>query len=126
MYVQPLSNIFQANAAGYTALHVAAAASAADCVAELLINGAPIESPDIFGNSALHVSIAASDSTEPVLRLLTARANPDLANADGNTALHIASLHNRSSSLQLLLQHGGDQSILNVYGLSARVIAERM
>jgi ankyrin repeat protein len=60
------------------------------------------------------------------LRLLTARANPDIGNADGNTALHIAALHNRSSCLQQLLQHGGDQSIANVYGLSARVIAERM
>jgi ankyrin repeat protein len=125
-FIQSTQRTSQANAAGYTALHVAAAASANECVALLLNNGALVDTTDIFGNTALHITLAAGDSTDCVLRLLTARADPNLCNADGNTALHIAALHNRSNCVQQLLQHGGDPSILNVYGLSAYAVALRM
>jgi hypothetical protein len=115
----------QTNAAGYTALHVAAAACAYECVAELLHNGALVGSTDIFGNTALHVLIAASDAANSVSLLLSHRADPNFSNDDGNSSLHIAALHNRHSSLQHLLLHGGDTSVLNVYGLSPHALAMR-
>lgn len=124
--LQSAHHFLQSNAAGYTALHVAAAASANECVAFLLNNGALVDAIDIFGNTALHIVIAAGDSTDTVLRLLTARADPNLCNTDGNSALHIAAQHNRSKCVEQLLQHGGDPSILNIYGLSACAVALRM
>jgi hypothetical protein len=116
----------QANAAGYTALHVAAAASASECIAELLDNGSSVDCADIFGNTPLHVAVAASDACDNVLRLLTARADPNVGNSDSNSALHLAAMHNRPGCLQLLLQHGAQPSLLNVYGLSVHLVASRM
>ena len=118
--------MLQVNAAGYTALHVAAAASANECIAELLSNGASVDCTDIFGNTPLHVAVAAKDACDNVLRLLTARADPNAGNSDGNSALHLAAMHNRPSCLQLLLQHGAQPSLLNVYGLSVHAVASRM
>ncbi len=115
----------QTNAAGYTALHVAAAASAGECIAELLVNGAPVDGTDILGNTALHVMVAASDAPESVLLLLNYRADPNIGNDDGNSALHIAALHNRHRCLQQLLLHGGEPAKFNVYGLSAHDLAMR-
>jgi ankyrin repeat protein len=117
--------VAQTNAAGYTALHVAAAASASECILELLDNGALVDLTDIFGNSPLHVMVAASDSEYSVLLLLTHRADPNLCNDDGNSALHIAALHNHHRSLQQLLLHGGDPTALNVFGLSPHILAVR-
>ena len=126
LLLPPHAHPLQPNAAGYTALHVAAAAAAAECVAELLQHGASVDCTDIFGNTPLHVIIAASDYADSVTRLLTARADPNHLNDDGNSPLHIAAMHDRAGCMQQLLQHAGDPSITNVYGLSPHDISVRM
>ena len=50
--------------------------------------------------------------------LLLCGANPNVADADGNTPLHFAASFNDAQAIRLLLNYGAELSVRNVAGLS--------
>lgn len=114
------------NAAGCTALHVAAREGRAACVASLLSAGARVDATDKTCSTPL---LAACSRSRPgaVAALLERGANPRAADYRGDTALHallrgFAAETDRGAyedtlvCLQLLLLHGADPCAANEEG----------
>lgn len=60
-----------------------------------------------FGNTLLHSAVAGGDLSE-VQRLLSAGANPRIANREGHTALRVAMLLGRDDIYRALAAPGED------------------
>ena len=68
---------------------------------------------------------AASTGNEPVVRLLLdARAQMDLGDREGNTALILAELHSRTPIVWLLHEAGADKDVRNKRGQTARMVGK--
>jgi len=90
---------------------------------ELLIkSGANIDAIDKFGKTALNRGFSRyrSDSSLRVKILLNAKANPDIRDSEGNTALMYAVRHDADfKSVRLLVDHGANLEILDAKEQSA-------
>ena len=54
-----------------------------------------------------------------VALLLQQKADPNLSNRQGNTALHMAMIHDTEGSVgELLIEKGADDTIENMYGMN--------
>ena len=107
------------NGAGNTSLHLVAAACSLQGLDLLIQHGADLDAQDAEGRSALHIVCAASGGPDLpedlVRRLLLAGSNPNLADYNGSTPLHVAAATGREACLQMLLE-GGAVSQLNNAG----------
>ena len=112
---------------GWTAVHVAAAGSAAQNLAVLLANGGDPDVQDGEGNTPLHLAAnldtpAGRDerkATAALRILLEGGASPNIANKAGDTPLHLAArsgvLHD-ASSVKALLAAGASPDKTNGRG----------
>jgi ankyrin repeat protein len=75
-----------------TALHLAVALGERDLVAALLDRGADPDARDAQGNAPLHLSLRLDNESAGTMQrlLIAAGANPEIANANGETALGLA------------------------------------
>jgi hypothetical protein len=111
-YVEPLNDtwFFEVRRGNVTTLR------------ELLHRGADVESPDEYGDRAIH--LAAMDNSTAVLRLLlSAGASINARNKNGNTALHIATECGQTAMLQQLIAAGADIEVRNRAKATAVVTA---
>jgi ankyrin repeat protein len=93
---------------GYTPLHLAAQAGAADVIRELAKSGAAIDAPTATGATALMLA-ARSGSVDAVRALLESGANLNATeSAQGETALMFAAAADRTDVVKLLLEKGAD------------------
>ncbi|NOU63574.1 M48 family metalloprotease [Paenibacillus sp. LMG 31461] len=75
--------------------------------------------PNRIKNNEAPLTIAASEGKMDMMQtLLSANAQINLTNADGNTALFWAAYHNRIAAVEFLLQHGADTNIRFISGRS--------
>ena len=101
---------------GRTAVHAAAAIGAAETLDVLLQAGGKPSAQDEDGNTPLHFAAEASsprlaedDSIAAIRILLGYQAEPDRANRNGETALHLAARsHDRPDGVAALLRAGAD------------------
>lgn len=121
---QPQTRLDLANAAGETALMMAALKGHTDWVQRLLDKGARLENPAPPGWTALHY--AASGPEPRTLALLLARgAQVDARSPNGTTALMMAARYGPEDAVQALLQKGADPRLRNDLGLSAADFARQ-
>ena len=120
----------QANAVspdGYTPLGLAAFFKRSDVAAYLVDRGAdPRAASRQGGFTPLHSAVAtdaAPTDVELVRRLLDAGANPNARSESGGTPLHTTAFTGDRTSMELLLECGGDGSIKNEQGKTAADIA---
>ena len=120
----------QANAVspdGYTPLGLAAFFKRSDVAAYLVDRGAdPRAASRQGGFTPLHSAVAtdaAPTDVELVRRLLDAGADPNARSESGGTPLHTTAFTGDRTSMELLLECGGDASIKNEQGKTAADIA---
>ncbi len=108
---------------GRTAVHGAAAISAAETMQALLDAGGDPNLQDRDGNTPLHLASAApllSGAVATIWLLLRAEADPGIANGEGRTALHlVASHHEQPRAVEALLAHGADANRRDSWGATA-------
>ncbi len=90
------------NPDGRTALHVAVEAKNLNAIRELLDRSAVSNSQDFYGNTPLHLSTEVDVAQ---LLLEQGKANPNIPNLDGISALHSTVERLDVESVQLLLKH---------------------
>ena len=121
---QPQTRLDLANAAGETALMMAALKGQTDWVQRLLDRGARLESPAPPAWTALHY--AASGPEPRTVALLLARgALVDARSPNGTTALMMAARYGHEDAVQLLLQKGADARLRNDLDLGAADFARQ-
>lgn len=117
---------------GYTPLHTTARSSVghgasektapqrAEVAALLLEHGAAVNARTPHGDTALSNAVLRNN-VGLVKVLLAHKADPNIANAQGMTALHTAAFNgpDRSEIARLLLEHGADPSIRDAQGRTA-------
>jgi len=112
---------------GYTPLGLAAFFKRSDVAAYLVEQGADPRAPSRRGGfTPLHSAVAtdaAPTDVELVRRLLDAGADPNARSESGGTPLHTTAFTGDRTSMELLLERGGDASIKNVEGKTAAEIA---
>jgi ankyrin repeat protein len=120
----------QANAVapdGYSPLGLAAFFRRSDVAAYLLERGADPRAPSRQGGfTPLHSAVAtdaAPTDVELVRKLLDAGADPNARSESGGTPLHTTAFTGDRTSMELLLERGGDASIKNVEAKTAAEIA---
>lgn len=92
-------------------------------VKSLVAKGAPINSRDRNGSTALNLA-AENGHADVVLFLLDKGADPDAANNDGYTPLMWAAIHEDADMVETLIEHGADVNYASDEGLSALMIAD--
>src|SRR3989338_7482506 len=107
--------INQRNAAGLSALFVAACFDNEECVRVLLAAGADPDIQDNEGRTPLYVA-AANKSTEPFLLLIDAGANPAIASNEKRTPLHITCILGDYTAADAILESaaGVDGNLLQL------------
>ena len=106
---------------GNSALLLAVRRNQADAV-NALLSVADLDGQDAHGNSALIVAVR-KQHFELVSALIRAGANVNRTNADGQTALGIASIRGYRQTARLLKQHGG---IAQGYASTGRTAPEAL
>ncbi len=85
----------------------------------LIENGANVNERDYNDNTALHCAVSIGEM-DTILSLLRHGANPNMVDHNGNTPLHTAAIqndyHNYIKIMEVLLSHGADYQIENLYG----------
>jgi ankyrin repeat protein len=118
---------------GTTALYFAASGGelhkftgkSEDCIKALVVAGADVNVQDENGWSPMRCAIQVMDSnmgTDTVIYLLSHGANPNLADSDGNTTLHVAAGYVDADDPRLLnelLAHGAIVNKPNSHGRTA-------
>ncbi len=116
-----------ANVMERTALFVAVAQAHPAVALVLLEAGARRVVRDLSENGLYHAALHSPDPEGMVRFLLDQRVDPDLPNAGGNRALHLALLQEHHSELvSLLLSGGADPNARNQRGRSALHLAVEM
>ncbi|KAJ6257609.1 Ankyrin-1 [Drechslerella dactyloides] len=95
---------------GWTPLHRAVEAGHVAVLRILSQNGADIHARLKGGGTALHLASMLHNNSEQVLRLLlnSEKANPELRDDLGSTALHRAAEGGQVTALQILIENGAD------------------
>lgn len=110
---------------GDDALHIVTKRRDLTWLQFLLAKGAPVDTRDRQGNSAL-IDAAQTGFPEGVQQLLAAGAQVDLANNRGETALIVATQARDLASVRELVQYGADvHATDHVAGMSALDYAQR-
>ena len=115
-------NVNYSNSEGKTALMLACAAGHEEVVQTLVSAGASVDLQDSLGQTAL---ILANGKIGVARCLLLAKADPDLQQKDGNTALHIACCKGQNTIAELLLSFGATFVIANTKGDTAFLASVR-
>jgi ankyrin repeat protein len=115
---KPPLNLEARNSDGKGALHYAAKQTTAEFVRLLIAAGAKVDGRGPGGMTAL-MSAANADAGAPVRDLLKSGADPNVATAQGDTALHAST---GSKIVKLLVARGG-RITLNKAGISAYTLA---
>jgi len=116
------SNIFLTNAAGQSALYLAA--HSPDGLRPWIINSATVEARDGLGNGILH--FAAAWKLDTALPLIIQRgANPEARNATGETPLFSAVKANSPSTVAVLVASGASADTRDTLGNTALHAAVR-
>lgn len=93
----------------YTALHIAVESAKPAVVETLLGYGAEVH---VCGGrlreTPLHIAARVKDGDRCALMLLKSGAHPNQATEDGQTPVHVAAKHGNLTTLQFLLEDGGD------------------
>lgn len=121
LLAQPTLKIDASNAAGETALMLAAIKGRADWVKRLLDAGAAIERQ---GWTPLHYA-ACSPEPDVVALLLDRGARIEATSVNRTTALMMAARYGDERSVDLLLARGADARARNDLGLTAADFAQR-
>ncbi|CAI5438376.1 unnamed protein product [Caenorhabditis angaria] len=103
----------------YTALHVAVQSGKASVVETLLGSGADIHvKGGELGQTALHIaaSLNGPESRDCAMMLLKSGGQPDVAQQDGETCLHIAARNGNKEIMRLLLDENADAQISSQIG----------
>ncbi|EKX35587.1 hypothetical protein GUITHDRAFT_60413, partial [Guillardia theta CCMP2712] len=107
-----ISNGINVNESNYdlrTALHLAACEGHEDVVKYLLSKSADVNCRDRLGRTplcdALLCTAAAKGDVSQLRALIRNSANPDAADADRRTALHLAASNGETTVLDYLLRH---------------------
>jgi hypothetical protein len=111
---------------GDTALHIAAAASAADLVRALVLEGAAVGAVNRRGQHPLHYAADGRSASQraTVVTLLELGADPDAADKQGTTPLLRAIRNRCADAVDALIEGGADVHIANKSGSTARQLAE--
>lgn len=120
LLAHPATDVNALNAAGESALMLAAIAGDEDACRKLLARGANVEQP---GWTAMHYA-ASGPSTEIVRLLLSKGASVDPQAPNGTTPLMLAAQHAPEATVDLLLERGADPRKRNRRGLQAIDFAE--
>ena len=108
------------DSAGQSVLHWACENENLNCIKLLLDLGADICASNEHKDTPLHYAARNSFSQAgAVLLLLEAGADVNALNAAGQTALHYAAKKGNIFCMQVLLDHGGDPNIRDIYGKTA-------
>ena len=113
-------NINDFNSEGKTALMLASEAGHAEVVDTLLSAGANVNIQDSAGQTAL---MFASESLIIICSLLSAKADPDSQNQDGNTVMHFACSVGNRELVNLLVKFNANPVIPNSKGETAFMIS---
>ncbi|KJH52965.1 ankyrin repeat protein [Dictyocaulus viviparus] len=103
----------------YTALHVAVQSGKASVVETLLGYGADIHvRGGALGQTALHIaaSLSGPESRECAMMLLKSGGQPDVAQEDGETCLHLAARNGNKEIMRLLLNENANLQLLSNTG----------
>lgn len=121
LLARPETDVNALNAAGESALMLAAIAGDVEACERLIERGAQVDKP---GWSPLHY--AASGPEPRVVRLLLERgAAIDAEAPNGSTALMMAAQHGPEATIELLLARGADTRRRNQRGLQAIDLADQ-
>lgn len=121
LLTRPETDVNALNAAGESALMLAAIAGDVEACERLIERGARINQP---GWSPLHYASSGPD-TRTVRMLLDRGASIDAAAPNGATPLMLAAQHGPEASIELLLARGADTRRRNQRGLQAIDLAEQ-
>ncbi len=119
---------------GDTALHFAAAAYRRQMAEQLIAAGALVRAKNRRGTEPLHAAAIGSPGSphwDPAAQMATIRclimagADPNAANMDGATPLHMAIRTRSAAAARTLLEHGADPSVRNRNGSTAVDLAHR-
>ncbi|KAL0952981.1 hypothetical protein HGRIS_007193 [Hohenbuehelia grisea] len=92
-----------------------------ECLRYLISKGAPVDSEDIVGHTALfHATAFRSPNVELARALIEAGANVNHRNRYGEISLLPACMGKNLDSIELLLEHGADLDIAEADGLTTR------
>ncbi|XGW21641.1 hypothetical protein V3C99_004540 [Haemonchus contortus] len=103
----------------YTALHVAVQSGKASVVETLLGSGADIHvRGGELGQTALHIaaSLSGPESRECAMMLLKSGGQPDVAQEDGETCLHLAARNGNKEIMRLLLNENANLQLMSNSG----------
>ncbi|CAC14420.3 Ion transport domain-containing protein [Caenorhabditis elegans] len=112
----------------YTALHVAVQSGKASVVETLLGSGADIHvKGGELGQTALHIaaSLNGAESRDCAMMLLKSGGQPDVAQMDGETCLHIAARSGNKDIMRLLLDENADSKISSKIGETPLQVAAK-
>lgn len=108
------------DSAGQSVLHWACENENLNCIKLLLDMGADVCASNEHKDTPLHYAARNSFSQAgAVLLLLEAGADVNALNAAGQTALHYAAKKGNIFCMQVLLDHGCDPNIRDIYGKTA-------
>ena len=101
---------------GNTPLHRAAARGSPEIIERLVDRGADLSALNNRGQTPLLVGIAADNSLQGLEIILERGSSVQVADKDGNTALHFAVRQGPRILVKRILRNGGDVNAVNVYG----------
>ena len=115
------------DADGNTWLHHAADGKCGKEMFQMIIDYGPNMNAKNNGSLTAVLIACLRGNTEAMNVLLKAGADPNIANADGDTCLHVAVRQDRSKAvLQAITDHGADVNATNKYKRTALMIACKM
>lgn len=106
-------NVNLANTEGKTPLYLAVESGSLDVAKLLVANGANATCRDNNGKGVLHVAADKVDKQMLEFLLTLKGIQVNWKDNQGNTALHYAALHNRTSLCGMLIRRGADPDIRN-------------
>jgi Ankyrin repeats (3 copies) len=84
----------------------------------LLLNGAPVDVPDIAGSTALH-HVAMNNMVADVLKaIFIGRPDPNARDRYGSTPLHYAVMQSQAEVVERCLANGGDLDVAEGDGIT--------
>ena len=108
---------------GDAPLHYATRAPNPDCVVPLIAHGADVDARNAWQVTPIFYTASNRDDLRYILPLLKAKANPNLRDKHGRTALVRAIITNRQELVSCLLEHGVLAIQEDLWGLQPLVIA---
>ena len=122
LLLQNGADVNKAASNGCGPLHFAALTIHPGCIEPLIRYGAKVDAQDLWGFTPLHTSTMSRDDLQHVVSLLDAKADIDLPDNHGTTALYRAVRFNRPKMVAYLLQNGA-RLLEDKWGMSPLDIA---